>query len=190
MSGPGKAIKMLLAHERERYKANELQFERLGSSALWLTAPSSSPPPTHTNVYRPMGDSEILFLVKNNALPATQPYQAIIEGEPGRQYAEKFLTGLKWVDTSPSTCVEFTIPLKLRDEIFAIQHKPEDGALSMGLGDKAGKTLPLFNEALQDGDSTWRIVRVKRATKEKSGGSKSKSHHTAKKNRGQATSSS
>ena len=29
-----------------------------------------------------------------------------------------------------------------------IQHKVEDGAISMGLGNEAGKGLPLFNQVL------------------------------------------
>jgi hypothetical protein len=44
-----------------------------------------------TRVYRPVGDLELMYLVNNNALPSTQPYQAIIEGDAGRTYAEKYL---------------------------------------------------------------------------------------------------
>jgi hypothetical protein len=113
-------------------------------------------------VYRPMGDLEILFLVKNGALPNTQPYQAIIEGENGRLYAEKYLNGKKKVDTEPTTVVEFVCPKSLIQLLFDKQHKVEDGAMSIGLGDKAGGGLPTFNQSLLDGESSWRIVKIKR----------------------------
>eukprot|EP00041_Stephanoeca_diplocostata_P022967 m.556712 g.556712 ORF g.556712 m.556712 type:complete len:143 (+) comp22186_c0_seq6:451-879(+) len=113
-------------------------------------------------VYRPMADAEVCFLLKYGVLPATQPYQAIIEGPSGRAYAEKYLRGKKKVDTHPTTVVEFAIPVSLRDHLFALQHKPEDGAMSMGLGAKAGNGLAIFNEHLQDGTASWRIVLVKR----------------------------
>lgn len=83
------------------------------------------------------------------------------------RYAEKYLNGKKYVDTSPTSVVEFICPSELIQALFAIQHKPEDGAISMGLGNKAGKGLPLFNTALAEGRSRWRIVRVKRSAKEK-----------------------
>ena len=41
----------------------------------------------------------------------------------------------------------------------------EDGAISHGLGDKGGKGLPLFNECLQSGEGSFRIVLVKRQPK-------------------------
>mmetsp|Transcript_31057 Transcript_31057/g.53446 ORF Transcript_31057/g.53446 Transcript_31057/m.53446 type:complete len:98 (+) Transcript_31057:484-777(+) len=53
-------------------------------------------------------------------------------------------------------------PKELVDVLFKMQHKVEDGALSMGLGHKAGKGLPLFNESLQQGQTTFRLVLVKR----------------------------
>ena len=144
-----------------------------------------------------MGDLECGYLLKHGVLPSTQPYQAIIEGERGRTYAEKYLRGHKSVDTSPTTVVEFTAvrhwvvlrprclyfapyimhhhahppppplmvtmqPRHLIATLFEIQHKVEDGALSMGLGDKAGKGLPLFNASLASGETTYRIVLVKR----------------------------
>ena len=56
-----------------------------------------------------MGDTELLFLLQYNQLPDTQPYQAIIEGERGRVYAEKYLNGKKWVDSCPTTVVEFVV---------------------------------------------------------------------------------
>ena len=59
--------------------------------------------------------------------------------------------------------VEFQIPAALRDRLFAMQHKPEEGVMSMGLGDKAGRGPPLFNEALLHGHSSWRVVLIKRS---------------------------
>ena len=53
-------------------------------------------------------------------------------------------------------------PRHLIATMFDMQHKVEDGALSMGLGDKAGKGLPLFNASLASGETTNRIVLVKR----------------------------
>lgn len=159
----GKGSKYLLAHEKDALVSRTLSnVTHEGSSSIWLEAPSSVPNYGFTNVYRPMGDSEILYLVTNNALPNTQPYQAIIEGTPGREYAEKYLTGKKWVDTAPSTVVEFTCPSDLIKALFEKQHKAEDGAISMGLGHKAGGGLTLFNESIAAGETTWRVVKVKR----------------------------
>src|SRR5262245_1622491 len=76
-----------------------------------------------TCVYRPMGDLEISYLVETGSLPNTQPYQAIIEGETGRTYAEKYLNGRKKVDTEPSTVVEFICPKVLIKALFERQHK-------------------------------------------------------------------
>jgi hypothetical protein len=61
--------------------------------------------------------------------------------------------------------VEFLAPLTLIETLKGMQMKVEDGALSMGLGDKAGGGLPLFNESIKSGDTTWRIVKVKRNKK-------------------------
>ena len=82
-------------------------------------------------------------------------------------YAEKYLRGHKAVDTSPTTVVEFVVPEALVDRLFAMQHKAEDGAISMGLGNKAGGGLPLFNAALTDGRGSWRVVCVKRKLKKR-----------------------
>jgi len=95
-------------------------------------------------------------------LSATQPYQAILEGALGRAYCEKYLSGQKWTNTHPSTVVEFRVPAALVAALMARQHKAEDGAVSMGLGSKAGGGLPLFNAALKDGTADFRIVKVKR----------------------------
>eukprot|EP01059_Diplonema_ambulator_P016391 TRINITY_DN27871_c0_g1_i1.p1 TRINITY_DN27871_c0_g1~~TRINITY_DN27871_c0_g1_i1.p1 ORF type:complete len:183 (+),score=29.74 TRINITY_DN27871_c0_g1_i1:56-550(+) len=133
-----------------------------GGSSIWLEGPSSSDEPGMARVYRPMGDKEAEYLIANGILPDTQPYQAIIEGDNGRVYAEKYLNGKKWVDTSPTTVVEFKIPEETVAALMAIQCKAEDGAMSMGLGSKAGKGLPLFNKALAERGS-WKIVKVKRS---------------------------
>eukprot|EP00696_Hemimastix_kukwesjijk_P014450 gnl/Hemi2/28457_TR9417_c0_g1_i2.p1 gnl/Hemi2/28457_TR9417_c0_g1~~gnl/Hemi2/28457_TR9417_c0_g1_i2.p1 ORF type:complete len:173 (-),score=68.80 gnl/Hemi2/28457_TR9417_c0_g1_i2:292-810(-) len=131
---PPKASKQLLPHERDLLAAGALQdVTHHGASSIWLDAPS------------------------------TQPYQAIIEGPPGREYSEKYLNGKKWVDSCPTTVVEFTPPAALIALLMGQQCKVEDGAVSMGLGDKAGGGLGLFNASLACGDTTWRIVKVKRS---------------------------
>jgi hypothetical protein len=109
-----------------------------------------------------MGDLETIFLLDHNELPATQPYQAIIEGTVGRKYAEKYLRGIKKVDTSPTTVVECCVPCELVDTLMQMQHKVEDGAIIMGLGNKAGGGLPLFNDVLAKSPTSFRIVLVKR----------------------------
>jgi hypothetical protein len=128
-----------------------------------------------------MGDLEVKCLLDSNQLPASQPYQAIIQGKEGRVYSEKYLKGQKKVDTRPSTVVEFIAPEKLIkvhivpliegplppfdasdsllnptlfdsiQALFAKQHKAEDGVLSHGLGHKAARTLPEFNKSLSSG---------------------------------------
>merc|ERR1712125_171433 len=112
-----------------------------------------------------MGDIEFEYLLSNNALPDTQPYQTIVRGEEGRVYAEKYLRGHKSVDSSPTTVVEFHVPAALVEQLFSMQSKNEDGAISHGLGDKGGRGLPLFNASLQAGESTFRVVFVKRFEK-------------------------
>ncbi|CAF1624590.1 unnamed protein product [Rotaria magnacalcarata] len=157
-------LKRLLPHERELYESGQLQnITHHGSSSIWLEAPSSLPQPEKTLVYRPMGDTEVIYLVEHGELPATQSYQAIIEDENGRLYSNKYLTGPKYVATHPTTIVEFCAPTELIEALKKIQMKVEDGALSMGLGHKAGKGLPLFNESMRKGDTTFRIVKIKRS---------------------------
>merc|ERR1719199_1950971 len=112
-----------------------------------------------------MGDEECRHLLETGTLPNTQPYQTIVEGPDGRVYAEKYLRGHKSVDSSPTTVVEFVAPRSLSDRLFAMQSKNEDGAISHGLGDKGGKGLPLFNASLRSGESSFRIVLVKRSLK-------------------------
>ena len=117
---------------------------------------------TLTTVYRPMGDKEFAYLSEHGLLPDTQPYQTIVEGESGRIYAEKYLRGKKWVDSHPTTVVEFIVPKVVVSELFRMQQKVEDGCLSHGLGHKGGKGLPLFNACLKLKHTSWKIVLVKR----------------------------
>jgi len=154
----------LLAHEEALVAAGELHdVTHSGSSAIWLSAESSLPVSDAVSaVYRPMGDAEYNHLLIHGELPATQPYQTIVRGEEGRLYAEKYLRGQKAVDSSPTTVVEFLVPSSLVDELFAMQSKNEDGAISHGLGQKGGKGLPLFNRGLHDGNISFRVVMVKR----------------------------
>ena len=162
-------LKRLLPHELALYNSGELlNITHHGSSSIWLEAPSSSPPEGRINVYRPMGDAEARYLVEHGELPDTQPYQAIIEGENGRLYANKYLTGAKFTDSHPTTIVEFCAPTELIETLKEKQTKIEDGALSIGLGHYAGKGLPLFNESIRKGDTTFRIVKIKRS-KDKQG---------------------
>ena len=158
----------LLPHERALLARGALRdVTHARASSIWLHARSTSAADSDdasaaTTVYRPMGDGEACHLVAHGVLPTTQPYQAIIEGERGRGYAEKYLVGHKKVDTSPTTVVEFVVPRSLIAALFARQHKVEDGAMSMGLGVKAGGGLGEFNAALERGEATWRIVTIKR----------------------------
>jgi hypothetical protein len=157
-------LKRLLPHELALYNSGELQnITHHGSSSIWLETLSSTPQTGRTNVYRPMGDFEVTYLVEHGELPDTQSYQAIIEGENGRLYANKYLNGAKWTSTHPTTIVEFCVPTELIETLKQKQMKIEDGALSMGLGHKAGKGLPLFNESMRKGDTTFRIVKIKRS---------------------------
>ena len=157
-------LKRLLPHELALYNSGQLlNITHHGSSSMWLEAPSSSPSEGRINVYRPMGDAEATYLVEHGELPDTQPYQAIIEGENGRLYANKYLTGMKFTNTHPTTIVEFCAPIELIERLKEKQTKIEDGALSIGLGHCAGKGLPLFNESMRKGETTFRIVKVKRS---------------------------
>ena len=159
-----KKIKIkLLPHEQKLLSDNLIQnITHKNSTSIWLRANSSIPSDTCTNVYRVMGDIELLYLLANNQLPNTQPYQAIVEGDAGRTYMEKYLHGQKYVDTTPRTVVEFTISITLKDMLFSLQHKVEDGVISMGLGNKAGNGLDLFNKDMLNGLSSYRIVTIKR----------------------------
>ena len=95
-----------------------------GSSSVWLSAPSDKLiDPLYALLYRPMGDTELLFLLEKGVLPDTQPYQTIVEGSNGRKYAEKYLKGHKSVDSSPTTVVEFNVPRSLVTTLFQMQTK-------------------------------------------------------------------
>jgi len=165
----GRGKVKFLPHEVELLADGQLQdVTHQGASCKWLRAKSSDVTESHTLVYRPVGDLECACLVQNGLLPSTQPYQAIIEGAEGREYSEKYLRGHKKVDSKPTTVVEFLVPRPLIERLFEMQHKVEDGVFSMGLGNKAGGGLPLFNESLKDHTTTWRIVLVKRGPKGRS----------------------
>ena len=154
----------LLPHEATLLEQGLLVDISHGGSNIWLKGEAHEGLLSlmMTVVYEPMGDFEVLHLVKHGTLPSTQPYQAIMEGEAGRRYAEKYLKGIKRVDTSPTTVVEFTAPRDFIEGLFRNQSKIEDGAMSTGLGNKAGKGLAAFNSRLLDGSITYRIVLVKR----------------------------
>jgi len=154
----------LLSHEPALVQEGKLvDITHEGSSAIWLSAESSMPSDESlTLVYRPMSDNECAHLRVHGTLPDSQPYQTIVQGDEGRIYAEKYLRGQKSVDSSPTTVVEFAAPKVLIDHLFSVQSKNEDGAISHGLGSKGGRGLPLFNASLQSGQTTFRIVLVKR----------------------------
>mmetsp|Transcript_17637 Transcript_17637/g.43407 ORF Transcript_17637/g.43407 Transcript_17637/m.43407 type:complete len:172 (+) Transcript_17637:330-845(+) len=156
----------LLPHEVSLLQAGELQdVTHPGASSKWLFAPSTAlekEEQEKTLCYRHMGDVEFQVLLASNQLPDTQPYQTLTQGQEGRAYCESYLRQAKYVDTSPTTVVEFISPSQLINDFYSIQSKIEDGTISHGLGNKAGKTLPRFNQALLEGQITWRIVLVKR----------------------------
>jgi len=166
VGGKVKGLK-LLSHEQELLDTGELcDITHIRASSIWLSALSADERVQGLEerclVYRPMGDKECSFLLQHGTLPSSQPYQTIVRGDEGRRYAEKYLRGHKQVDSSPTTVVEFDMPSALVKRLFDMQSKNEDGAISHGLGDKGGKGLPLFNASLECGESTHRIVLVKR----------------------------
>lgn len=156
----------LLPHETALVAAGSLQDITHGkSSAIWLSADSTDVDEGsgQTTVYRHMGDPEVAYLLQHGTLPATQPYQTIVEGQKGRDYCEGYLRGhRKPSGNIITTVVEFLAPKALIDQLFAMFKKAEDGCFSHGLGDKGGKGLPLFNASLSSGETTFRIVLVKR----------------------------
>ncbi len=159
----GKGVKLLWPHELALLAQGALvNVTHPKASSVVLLAPCTPVAQGRAKLFRPVGDDELRFLVEHGVLPSTQPYQAVIRGHGGRVYADKFVDGVKKNDTHPTTVVEFDVSAELADELFKRQHKAEDGALSHGLGHAAGKTLPLFNEALATGQAQYRIVRVKR----------------------------
>lgn len=88
--------KSLLPHEKELYSNGLLSnITHKGSTSIWLECECQEPESLeYCNVYRPMGDKEIQYLVSEKVLPDTQPYQAIMKGPRGRIYADKYLNGM------------------------------------------------------------------------------------------------
>lgn len=158
----------LRPHEAALLASGELRdVTHANSTALWLYAESTIIADEQVNittlVYRHMGDEELQYLLANNQLPDTQPYQTIVEGPVGRTYCESYLRGLRKPSGNiVTTVVEFHAPKSLIDTLFSMQKKIEDGCFSHGLGDKGGKGLPLFNASLAAEDISYRIVLVKR----------------------------
>lgn len=156
----------LLPHETELLAIGALQdVTHANASSKWLHATSSCLAKCRVLCYRHMGDIEFQHLMETNQLPDTQPYQTLTRHEEGRQYCESYLRSNKIVDTNPTTVVEFDCPNALIDEFYQIQSKIEEGTISHGLGDKAGRTLSRFNAALDDEMISWRIVLIKRAAR-------------------------
>jgi hypothetical protein len=153
----------LLKHEEDALRAGHLaNVSHVGSSSVWLHSDSGTPGNGRTYCYRHMGGLEFSHLLTQNQLPTTQPYQTLTRNEEGRVYCESYLRTNKKVDTNPTTVVQFDVSSEFVDWLWSVQHKPEKGTLSHGVGDKAGKTLARFNEELTAGAITWRIVLVKR----------------------------
>lgn len=155
----------LLPHEKQLLESGHLQdITHKKATSKWLSAPSKiiTNDTTRQLCYRHMGDVEFAHLLNTGFLPETQPYQTLTRGQEGREYCESYLRSNKFVDTNPTTVVEFDCPEDLIDDFYRIQSKIEDGTISHGLSDKAGKTIGRFNEAILSGDVSWRIVLVKR----------------------------
>ena len=156
----------LLPHETELVALGLLaDITHDNASSRWLYGPSADRKAGRSLCYRHMGDTEFQYLLRNKQLPDTQPYQTLTREEEGRRYCESYLRSNKTVDTNPATVVEFNCPEDLIGDFYRIQSKIEEGTLSHGLGNRAGKTLPRFNAALAEGSISWRIVLVKRAQK-------------------------
>jgi hypothetical protein len=127
-------IKLLKPHEKKLLKSNEIfnVTHKKSTSVILERLITLELDEEFTTVYRPMGDKELFYLLENNILPDTQPYQTIVEGPIGREYCDKYLTGKKYVDSLPTTIVEFIVKKKLIEKLFKIQSKIEDGCLSIG----------------------------------------------------------
>ena len=152
----------LLPHEAELVRQGVLRNVMHSNSSAWIFERPPTVDDQKCVCFRHMGDIELSFLLRTGQLPDTQPYQTLVRGEEGLAYCKKYFQGKKRVDTNVVTIVEFVCPVALVDGLFATFHKAEDGCLSTGLGSKAGKTLSLFNAALQDGRVTFSPVFVKR----------------------------
>ena len=88
-------------------------------------------------------------------------------GEEGFNYCKKYFGGGKRVDSNVTCIVEFECEEKMVADLFSRFSKAEDGCMSTGLGHKAGKTLSIFNDCLKRGETTFRIVFVRRLKKGK-----------------------
>jgi len=75
--------KIKLLHHEQKLLDNKLikNITHKNSTSIWLSTKSSIPNDLQTNVYRVMGDIELLYLLEYNYLSDTQPYQAIVEGD-------------------------------------------------------------------------------------------------------------
>eukprot|EP00037_Helgoeca_nana_P028614 m.337734 g.337734 ORF g.337734 m.337734 type:complete len:165 (+) comp27796_c0_seq21:797-1291(+) len=158
----------LLPHEHALVVAGSLKdITHSKATAVWLSTESTVVDQLKaipvTTVYRHMGDPEVAHLLEHRQLPSTQPYQTIVEGPDGRVYCEGYLRGHRKPSGNViTTSVEFIAPKRLIDQLFLMFRKPEDGCISHGLGDKGGKGLPLFNASLIAGETTFKIILVKR----------------------------
>lgn len=141
------------------------------ASYIWLKADSArlSVDSPLGLVYRPMGEEECAFLFEHGELPPLKYYGTIVRDEPGRDYCELYMSGRKKVDVPKAAVVEFAAPLDLISRLFEKQSKNEDGVISHGLGDTGGRGLDEFNRSLQEGQTHFRVVTVKRAEKKAEG---------------------
>jgi len=85
MSSKKKIKITLLPHEKKLLATGELEdVTHHNASSRWLEAKSYVPnSESVTTVYRPMADAELLYLLEHAQLPDTQPYQTIVQGQPG-----------------------------------------------------------------------------------------------------------
>ncbi|KAI6659949.1 hypothetical protein LOD99_14289 [Oopsacas minuta] len=110
--------------------------------------------------YRAIEQSTYTEMVQSNQFPNEAAYGGIANNH---KYVGKYLTN----KSEANRIIEFnTVKLGLLSEYFTKNGinapKPEDGAISYGLGLKGnkpvGKPLILFNDSMRKGDITWRVV--------------------------------
>lgn len=160
--------KELWPHEKEMVKQGLLKnITHEGSRHVIYEGTPAVTQDWEAVVYRHMGDSELRFLLDENQLPDTQPYQTIVRGSEGLNYCKKYFGGGKQVDTEVTVIIEFVSEKTLIETLFQKFSKAEDGCMSHGLGSKAGKTLNLFNESIRTGKTTFRPIFVRRLLKKK-----------------------
>ena len=110
--------------------------------------------------YRAIEPEKYDYLLANNQFPQEKSYGGIANNH---KYAGKYLTN----KSEANRIVEFNTTKK--GELYKYfkengvnEPKPEDGAISYGLGDTGtkpkGVPLQLFNGLLTSGDITWRVV--------------------------------